>query len=419
MWVNLRLLHNRIEADMQSRVILAPVTIGGALVTVAVVISHILSQPSDASPGSSGAALAGEFAEPLSPDHALLESSSSLLMTGVISTVPKAKDIPVIPEIPWTVQELGREFRRAGSQMSCSLLEPGIEIIQPLAEPVTGSERALGRQIAYAMNIEMDPAAKSTLPRVSRGAIESYLESHQMTIQAVFYQNAAGELFFGPQVRAGFVAVASPERTIEPEAMIATAIKELRTLGVFWDQTTELVPSQARTLILAFRYSLQTEILGTGKSAGNQEYELIFLHLLKDSTASQPKLAVFATSNARTELNLLEAADPAKSQQNALIAARVRFGDFNMMGMYPANPIVTGVFHKAQLSIPVDSFKALLEGFASGTPRSLTEVLDELHSRGASGDTSGLFDPTEPSLPLPAVDAAAAKDGASAPGEPK
>ena len=303
--------------------------------------------------------------------------------------------------------------------MSCSLLEPGIEIIQPLAEPVKGSERALGRQIAYAMNIEMDPAAKSTLPRVSRGAIESYLESHQMTVQAVFYQNAEGELFFGPQVRAGFVAVASPERTIEPEAMIATAVKELRTLGVFWDQTTELVPSQARTLILAFRYSLQTEILGTGKSAGNQEYELIFLHLLKDSTASQPKLAVFATSNARTELNLLEAADPAKSQQNAVIAARVRFGDFNMMGMYPANPIVTGVFHKAQLSIPVDSFKALLEGFASGTPRSLTDVLDELHSRGASGDTSGLFDPAEPSLPLPAVDAAAAKDGASAPGEPK
>lgn len=149
-------------------------------------------------------------------------------------------------------------------------------------------------------------------------------------------------------------------------------------------------------MVVAFRYSLDTNILGTGKSAPEQEYELLFLHLLKDSTASDIKLAVFATSNGRAELNLLETTDPTQIQLKSAIAARVRFGEFNVMGMYPANPVVTGVFHQAQLSLPVDSFKALLEGFATGNPKSLTEVLDELHSRGASGEVEGLFDGPAP-----------------------
>ena len=368
---------------MQSRTILAPVTIIGALVTLSAVVSQKLSESGATNQVQSASSLTGNFSAPLNPGESLL-TASSLLLTGVSSNVPHAADIPVMREIPWTLQELGREFRRAGNQMSCSMLEPGIQVIQPIAEPMEGTERALGRQVVFAMSLGIDPAASSTLPRVTRGAIESYLESHQMTIQSVFYQDEKGQMFFGPQVRAGFVAVASPERTTEPEAMITVSIKELRTLGVYWDQETEFEPAMARTLVLAFRYTLQTSVLGTGKSAATQEYELLFLHLEKDSTPGHPNVSVFATSNGRTELNLLDAVDPTSAQQTAVIAARIRFGEFNMMGMYPANPIVTGVYHQAKLSLPVDSFKALLEGFASGAPRSLSDVLDELCGRNVN-----------------------------------
>jgi hypothetical protein len=394
---------------MQSRAILAPITICGALATMIMIGVQISNQESGRKQGGTGAAVAGQFTGQASSDGSLM-TTSSLLMTGVNSLVPKARDIPVVREIPWTLQELARDFRRAGTEMSCRMLEPGIEIIQPLAEPTEGSERALGRRVAFTMSLEVDPAAKSTLPRVTRGAIESYLESHQLTIQTVLYQNVNSELFFGPQVLAGFVAVERPDRTCEPEAMVTASIKELRTLGLYWDKATELVPSQARTLVLAFRYRLQNDVLAKRGPVADQEYELLFLHLLKDSTTSHPNLAVFTTSNARTELSLLDATDPLSTQQDSVIAARVRFGEFNMMGMYPSNPIVTGVFHKAQISLPVDSFKALMEGFASGAPRSLPDVLDELHSRreaGLSGQTANTSAGSAPSN-LPETEALSA-----------
>ncbi len=389
---------------MQSKAILAPLTICTFLVTGVVVASHILLQPDALGTTESPSLMNAGLGDPANAASSIEAMSKTLLMTGVSPAVPEVRTMPVVRSVPWERQALGREFRRAGAQLSCSLLEPGVSVIQPLIAPTPGTAGPIGRQSAFSLNLEIDPAAKSNLPRVTRGAIESYLSSHQLTIQPVYYHTAEGKPFFGPQIRAAFVAVASPDKTTEAEDMIVAAIRELRTLGIYWDAETPLVPEQARTMILAFKYSLDTNIAGTGKSKSDQEYELLFLHLLKDSSATAPKLAVFATSNGRTDLNLLETSDPMSTQQKAVIAARVRFGEFNMMGMYPANPVVTGVFHQAQLSLPVDSVKALLEGFATGKPRSLPDVLDELTSRGTTGNTSDLFSP--PASPVPEPTAA-------------
>ena len=389
---------------MQSKTILAPLTICTFLVTGVVVASHILLQPDALGTTESPSLMNSGLGDPANAASSIEAMSKTLLMTGVSPAVPEVRTMPVVRSVPWERQALGREFRRAGAQLSCSLLEPGVSVIQPLIAPTPGTAGPIGRQSAFSLNLEIDPAAKSNLPRVTRGAIESYLSSHQLTIQPVYYHTAEGKPFFGPQIRAAFVAVASPDKTTEAEDMIVAAIRELRTLGIYWDAETPLVPEQARTMILAFKYSLDTDIAGTGKSKSEQEYELLFLHLLKDSSATAPKLAVFATSNGRTDLNLLETSDPMSTQQKAVIAARVRFGEFNMMGMYPANPVVTGVFHQAQLSLPVDSVKALLEGFATGKPRSLPDVLDELTSRGTTGNTSDLFSP--PASPVPEPTAA-------------
>ncbi len=382
---------------MQSRTVLAPLTIFTFIATGVVVASHVLQTPVAPVAAESETLMDGALGDPTNSASSVLAMSKTLLMTGVTSTVPEVRTMPVIRAVPWERQELGREFRQAGSQLSCSLIEPGLEVIQPLIAPTPGAAGPIGRQTAFSLNLEVDPAAKATLPRVARGAIESYLESHQLSIQPVYYHTVDGKPFFGPQVRATFVDVAAPEKTTEPESMIVQSIKELRTLGFYWNKEGAFVPEEARTMILAFRYTMDTEIAGTGKSGSIQEYELLFLHLLPDSTATAPKLAVFATSNARNELNLLENTDPMSAQQKSVIAARVRFGEFNMMGMYPANPVVTGVFHQAKLSLPVDSIKALMEGIGAGKPRSLSDVLDDLHRRSITGDTNDFFStPREP-----------------------
>ena len=376
---------------MQSRTVLAPLTIFTFVVTGVVVASHMMLKPAAPIAAVSETLMDAALGSTLNSPNSVLAMSKTLLMTGVSPTVPEIRTLPVLRTVPWGGQELGREFRRAGSQLSCSLIEPALDVFQPLIAPTPGTAGPIGRQTAFSLNLEVDPAAKATLPRVARGAIESYLESHQLSIQAVYYHTVDGKPFFGPQVRAAFIDVATPQKTVEPESMIVESIKELRTLGLYWENESALVPEKARTLVLAFRYSLETHVAGSGKSASNQEYELLFLHLMKDSTATAPKLAVFATSNGRNELNLLENTDPLLAQQKSVIAARVRFSDFNMMGMYPANPIVTGVFHQSKLSLPVESIKALLEGIGAGKRRSLSDVLDDLNRRAITGDTSDIF----------------------------
>lgn len=380
---------------MQSKSVLAPLTALTFLVTGGVVASHVLSEPAAMHNFGPTSQTDPDFTTAVDSDSSVLAMSNTLLMTGVTPTAPAVRSIPVVRTIPWERGELGREFRRGGAQLSCSLLEPGIDVIQPLVAPAAGAAGALGRQSAFSINLTLDPAARAALPRVIRGAVESYLKDHQLTIQPVYYHTSDGQPFFGPQVRAAFVEIANPQKTTSAEAMITKSVAELRTLGIYWDKEGDLKPEQARTMILAFQYTLDSKINGNIRSAANQEYELLFLHLLKDSTPTEPKLAVFATSGGRTDLNLLDATDPKSAHQPSVIAAHIRFGELNMLGMYPANPVVTGVFHKARLSLPVDSFKALLEGFASGQPRSLDDVLDELNSRGGSGDTSGLFNGPE------------------------
>lgn len=389
---------NRNMAEMQSKSVLAPLTALSFLVTGGVVASHVLSEPAAMHNFETTAQIDPEFTGSVDSESSVLAMSKTLLMTGVTPAAPAVRSIPVVRTIPWERGELGREFRRGGAQLSCSLLEPGIDVIQPLIAPTAGTSGALGRQSAFSINLALDPAARAALPRVIRGAVESYLKDHQLTIQPVYYHTPDGQPYFGPQVRAAFVEIASPQKTTSAEAMITKSVAELRTLGIYWDKEDDLKPEQARTMILAFQYTLDSKISGNNRAAANQEYELLFLHLLKDSTPTEPKLAVFATSGGRTDLNLLNASDPKSAHQPSVIAAHIRFGELNMLGMYPANPVVTGVFHQARLSLPVDSFKALLEGFASGQPRPLDEVLDELHLRGASGDTSGLFNSSESSV---------------------
>jgi hypothetical protein len=223
---------------MQPKSLLAPLTLLSFLITGGVVVSHVLSEPAEVHRFEAVSLPDGESVSTGDSKSSVLAMSKTLLMTGVMPAAPEIRSIPVVRTIPWERAELGREFRQGGSQMSCSLLEPGVDVVQPLVAPADGASGPIGRQSAFTLNLALDPAARSALPRVVRSAVESYLRQHQLTIQPVYYHTEAGQPFFGPQVRAAFVEIASPERTTTAEPMIAKAVAELRTLGVYWDHSS-------------------------------------------------------------------------------------------------------------------------------------------------------------------------------------
>ena len=170
--------------------------------------------------------------------------------------------------------------------------------------------------------------------------------------------------------------------------MIGQAVTEFRTLGLYSPPDTTDAATDHRTLVLAFRYVAGGNALATGAAGSIKEYELIFVHRLKEDDTSTPNVVVFSTSHGRTKFHELESATPDSLVQHPSIEATVRFDDFKFFGLYPTQPVVTGIMPRARLSLPVESVRARLLGLSGNDPLNLSELLDELHAESGETDTS-------------------------------
>ncbi len=346
------------------------------------VISHFYSRSTTPSVESESPSTLSSIP---SAERNLISESRSLLVVGVSSKIPITEDYRLLDSVPWELRDVSRHFREAGLESSCELLDVGADLVQPLLDVVPNVAGPLGRRSAFTIRLQVGKELGDGLPSITRGIIEDYLRSHQLTIQPTFYYNETGTVVLGPVIRAAFVRTDSPQQTSPAEAMIATSIRELRTLGAYWNKSEKFTPSECRTLILGFRYTLDLNVTLANPNP-QREYEVLVLHILPGATAANPKMAVFATSDARTQFHLLEETDPNSAEQVAAITADVRFADAKLLGMYPEAPVVTKVRHRALLTIPVELVKSQIEGLGGQAPaEGFSGVLDELYIR-ATGD---------------------------------
>jgi len=359
--------------------ILAPFTVLMLVYTVFTVASH-LSEERKSSTDNNARSEDTKVLAPSSQERSLLKESKGLMLTGVSSKVPIAEDYKIIKTIPWKLSAVQASYRAAGVESACVLLETGTDVVQPLVDCEAGTTGVLGRRCAFSIRLQLGKELGEGLPSVTRGIIEDYLKAHQLTIQPSFYHNEQSQLILSPVIRASFVRLDTPSLAASAEPMIAKSIAELRTLGAYWNDTEDFKPVSCRTLILGFQYTLDIEGVAAKPNA-QREYELVFLHLLKDADVAHPKLAVFATSDARTQFHLLEATNPASVEQSAAITADVRFADSKMLGMYPEAPVVTKVRHRALLTIPADLVQAQIDGLGVGKEAGFSDVLDTLYER--------------------------------------
>lgn len=359
--------------------VLAPFTVLMLVYSVFTVVSNLKEQQTGQ---SAGEARANGQSIPMTSGEgrSLLKESKGLMLTGISSKIPVAEDYKVLNAIPWGLSAVQASYRSASAESACTLLETGTDVIQPLVECSAGTAGPLGRRCAFSIRLQLGKDLGEGLPSVTRGIIEDYLKAHQLTVQPSFYHDEQGRLILSPLIRASFVRLDTPAIASLAEPMIAKSIGELRTLGVYWNDTEAFVPALCRTLILGFQYTLDVQGVAAKPNA-QREYELVFLHLLKDASASNPKLAVFATSDARTQFHLLEETNPDSIEQLAAITADVRFADTRMLGMYPEAPVVTKVRHRALLTIPADLVQAQIDGLGAGKEADFSEVLDSLYER--------------------------------------
>ena len=372
------------QTPMRTNYILAPLTIVLLVVAVVNVVNKLQARKSEGESTAEAERSLNVTSE--DSESSIIAQSTSLLMTGVSSKIPQVEDYALLSTVPWEFKEINRLFRSAGTEHACQLLETGLEVVQPLGRGMKGQATPLGRRSAFGLRLQLGKELGNGLPGISRGYIEDYLKAHQLMVQPSFYQDENGKLILGPELRAALYKIEGPFLTALQEDMIKTSVGDLRTLGAYWQKEKDFSPSAVRTLILAFHYERDSD-KGTTQPTPQHEFELIFLHLLPDAAPEMPRLAVFATSDGRSQFHLLEETDPDRPEEPASVTADIRFADVQLLGMLPRLPVVTRVKHRSLLTLPIEMVKAEVAGLPGKPPEDgLSTVLDEFYARAIGVD---------------------------------
>jgi hypothetical protein len=309
-----------------------------------------------------------------------VQNGYTALLTGINHVAPDRDTIPTLEEIPWARGKISRLFHSANQVSPCQLFPPGMQTMEQPATPRQGMAGPIGRLPVFSVALRIDPDARAALPDLSKDMIESYLDDHIITLQSSLYHNEQGAVYFGDQLGAAFSVRKSSSFTLKPEQMVADYVSEFKTLGLFSPPDFDGNIDDLRTLVLAFRYDSQEKRLTTSATSQVREYELIFLHLLKTENSFPPKVAVFVTSEGRTKFHELDMVSTQMLTNVPSIIATIRFDKFNLMGMYPANPIVTGIHHQSRLTLPSESVRSKMLGLGGQDQMLLSDLLDELHN---------------------------------------
>lgn len=344
----------------------------------------------------------GNFGEQ-EPDRGVDDQASDqfavpALSVGVIGSTPMRREVTRIEAIPFTESEIRRAYRKSNGR-SCRIVIPGAPVIPPTGDTGRSSASTYGRVPAMTIGLKLDSAAASKLPRVVRSQVIKYFADHRLSIQPTLYLDNAGQMYFGTDCQSAFYEMDRSGLTVQAESMIDQAIERFRSLGVVGsgtdDVSTNARPGDfGRTLAMAFRYERIDPNASTSTVAATDVTEILLLHLPAD-TADRIKegrrleIEVYMTSDQRQTLHRVAANGRDLTSPLATIEADVRFNSTVLLGLYPADPVVSSIRYQSNGVISMDVLRRMVRGeSASGkrdqTPMSVTEVLDrfgELSSR--------------------------------------
>jgi len=310
-------------------------------------------------------------------DEASIDSGTearpgSRLAVGILGSIPEAKQLHSIAEVPWLQSQADRAFNQSKS-FACQLLVPDVAVKPLLTRPSSGRRGVMGRIPVVTIGLEVDEKSKSKLPQASRGAIQAYLRDHRLAIEPIVYQDADGQAYFGTDCRAAFYPVSNPTTTIKPEPMIEEAMGRFRALGVLDEGSA----TPGRTLVMAFRYVQKANDQITQLLPPKDVTELLFLHIASGEPGALPRLEVFATTNERQNLHRLITSSSTSEEPLPVISATIQFEKFILMGLYPASPIVTGVRQRSAGVMSIDTILKLTKFNVEADRLSFEQLLDQ------------------------------------------
>ncbi|MCA9136996.1 MAG: hypothetical protein KDB00_09555 [Planctomycetales bacterium] len=310
------------------------------------------------------------------------------LRVGVIGATPSRDEVTAIMQFPHDRTDVRRAYAEARDR-ACRLLVPGVAVSPPLTKLLLNQAGTLGRTTVLAIGLEYDSTGPKKLPAVTRGQVVKYFEKHRLAVQPMIYHDANGRPYFGTDCQAAFYELARPGLTVNAEAMIAVAVGRFRALGIVGGAATEGTSGDilGRTLALAFTFAQKDETITGASDAALTVTELLLLHLSPDCTADDPEIQVFVTSDQRSNLHRLETRGLRLNSPTPTISADIQFNKTVLMGMYPADPVVSGIRYRSSGILSMDTIKRLGKADGQRPAVSLTEILDQFGKLADSGSS--------------------------------
>ena len=340
----------------------------------------------DLSLGSFGSIANKEPDEPSRSDS-VGTSSKLTLRVGVIGSTPNRDEVTKLDSLPITEPLIRRAYANAKTR-ACRMLIPGAPVLPPQSLSPVGQAGTLGRVSTMTIGLNLDAAGRSKLPAVIRGQVDSYLAKHRLSVQPVVYYDKQGHLYFGTDCQAAFFQVDSPGTTVKSEPMIETAVSRFRALGVVGsgsylgssDGNPDAEAVLGRTLAMAFQFEKAESMTAFASNRSRFTTELMLLHIPAGTTVQNPEVQLFITSDERKTLNRLNTRGERLNSPIPTISADVRFDKTILMGMYPSDPVVTGIRYRSEGVVSMDAIRRMTEpNFGDGESKGMTvtEVLDQ------------------------------------------
>lgn len=313
------------------------------------------------------------------------KSASPSLRIGVIGATPERSDVTIVETLPFTDSEVRRAYRDAGDR-ACRMLIPGAPLSPARPRIKQGRAGTFGRIATISIGLEMDQAGRSKLPAVVRTEVDKYFRKHRLSVQPILYHDKNGRLYFGTDCQAAFFEKDSPSFTVKCEPMIATAVSRFRALGIVGAASAVSGSSVGvddaavlgRTLAMAFTYEKASEIVTT-TTVPKLTTELLLFHLPTDATTDNPVVEIYITEDERQTMHKVRIDQGRMMSSTPSISSTVRFGKTVLLGMYPADPIVTSISFRSDGVVSMDSIRRMsAASMNNGTASlSLTEILDQ------------------------------------------
>jgi hypothetical protein len=296
--------------------------------------------------------------------------------------------------LPRTESEIATAHERSRGQ-ACEHLGAGeaLEISSFIPEFVGDRFSGQGelpvptsRRAAFSVGTDMDDADQSDLPLLTRGKILEYLDTHYVCVDIRVQRDLdSGEFYLHHRPLAATATFAGARLTKEFTDLVSDSVQNMRSLGLLVSGGAKETPETYRTLVMVHKSMMSTTQTGKAAEKGKPIYEFIFVQGRPNGKEGL-ELHAFATTQERRRLNYLRPFNFPKRPQDCAIRGTIRFTDYKVANLLPAESITRRTTVKSQASFAWEDLNAYAaaQGWRGGAYDHLAKVLDAIIDRKLS-----------------------------------